>query len=86
MKRIHLGDEVRDTVTGFKGIAIGVTTWISGCDRYILQPKGVSKEGKLFDTQSFDEAMLEVIKAKKVKEDTHYTGGPRQSFSYATRK
>lgn len=81
MNKINLGDEVVDTITGFKGIAIGRTTWITGCDRISVQPKGVNKEGKLFETQSFDEPMLEVVKAKKIKEGTHKTGGPRSTVT-----
>lgn len=75
MSKIKLGDKVRDTITGFKGIAIGCTTWLNGCDRIIVQPQGVNKEGKTFENQSFDEPDLEVIKTKKVKEGKHSTGG-----------
>lgn len=76
MQKINLGDEVVDTVTGFKGIAIGRTTWLSGCDRITVQPKGINKEGKLFESQTFDEDLLDVVKPKKVKEGKHNTGGP----------
>lgn len=80
-EKIELGDEVRDIVSGFKGIAIGRTTWMFGCDRITVHPQGITKEGKTFDTQSFDEPSLVVIKkAKPVlkdKPENHETGGPR---------
>lgn len=77
MSKINLGDKVQDTVTGFKGIAIGRTTWLHGCDRLTVQPEGLTKEGKMFETQSFDEPQLIVLGSKKKKEGNHETGGPR---------
>lgn len=47
MSKINLGDKVKDSVTGFSGIAIGRTTWLHGCDRITVQPEGVDKQGKL---------------------------------------
>lgn len=64
-------------VTGFIGIAVGRTTWLHGCDRIIVQPQGLNKDGKTFDNQSFDEPDLVVIKKAKAKEGRHDTGGPR---------
>lgn len=80
MSKIELGDEVRDTVTGFKGVAVARTIWISGCPRINVQPKGVDKDGKIFETNSFDENMLEVVKAKKLKEPDRTKGGPRATL------
>ena len=80
MREIQLGDEVRDTITGFKGIAIGKTTWMNGCDRIIVQPKGTNKEGKTFENQSFDEPDLVLVKANN-KKGEHNTGGPRPEVS-----
>ena len=77
MNKINLGDKVRDTVTGFTGIAIARTTWLHGCNRVVVQPIGVDKSGKIFENQSFDEPQLEVLKPAKVKEGNHKTGGPR---------
>jgi len=76
MTKITLGDEVQDSVTGFKGIAIARTTWLSGCDRYIVQPKGVDKAGKIYESNTFDEDSLIILKKKKVKEGQRVTGGP----------
>ena len=54
-------DTARDRVSGFKGICICRTEWISGCTRVGLQAP-VGKDGKVPDTQHFDEPMLEVVK------------------------
>lgn len=77
MQKINLGDKVKDTVTGFTGIAVGRTVWLHGCNRISVQPEGVNKEGKVYEAQGFDEPQLIVVKAKKVKEGDHRTGGPR---------
>ena len=81
MTKINLGDECRDTITGFTGIAVARTIWLHGCDRVTLQPK-VDKDGKIPDNNTFDEVQLEVIKAKvKPKEPKITTGGPRDDKS-----
>lgn len=77
MSKIQLGDLVEDTVTGFKGIATARTTWISGCDRINVQPVGVDKTGKTYESLSFDEPLLKIIKKQKAKEQSHKTGGPQ---------
>lgn len=79
MTKIELGDLVKDRVTGFKGVAIGVTTWLYGCARIVVQPVGLTKEGRTYETQSFDEPQLEVVKKAKAKDtpENHTTGGPR---------
>ena len=79
---IELGDTVKDSISGFVGIAVGKTTWLYGCDRITIHPQGLTKEGKLFDTQSFDEPQLVIVKKAKKKDvpENHTTGGPRAEF------
>ena len=50
---IELGNKYRDMVSGFTGIATGLTMWLSGCDTVGLNP-GIDKDGKLMETQWFD--------------------------------
>lgn len=78
--KINLGDEVVDTVTGFSGVVICRMTWLHGCDRLIVQPKGTNKEGKRFENDTFDEPQLKVVRKNKVKEGDHKTGGPTDRF------
>jgi hypothetical protein len=56
----ELGDRLRDKVTGFTGIAIGVTDWMSQCKRWIIQPESLH-EGKPVEAQSFDETHIEIV-------------------------
>lgn len=73
--KIELGSEVEDRITGFKGVVIGRTEWFYGCIAYTVAPKGLTKEGKRKDSDSFDEDRLIVTKAMcahRMRE----TGGP----------
>ncbi len=75
---IELGDLVKDQVSGFKGIATARHTFLQGCDRISVQP-AVDKEGKLPETQAFDEPQLDIEKVAKVPPApvvAGKTGGP----------
>lgn len=72
---INLGDEVKDSVSGFTGIAIGRSEFLNGCARVGVQPK-VQKDGTLKDAVWFDEPQLTVLKKNKVKVGPRNTGGP----------
>lgn len=74
---IKLGDQVKDLVSGFKGIAMAEHRYLNGCSRWTVQPP-VGKDDKLPDEASFDEPQLKVLKTKKVEEDDHSTGGPEK--------
>lgn len=56
----NLGKEGKDKVTGFKGIIIGKINYLTGCDHYGIAPP-VDKDGKVGDTQWFDEGRVEII-------------------------
>lgn len=88
MNKIELGDLVKDKITGFKGVAIGRTTWLFGCDRISVQPQGLKKEGGTYEVQSFDEPQLEVVKKAKTKDkaENHKTGGPNREPSMPRHK
>lgn len=75
MSVINLGDEARDTVTGFTGICVCRTEYISGCARISLQPQ-VGKDGKIPDQGHFDEPMCVVLKHARVKAKPTNNGGP----------
>lgn len=64
--KIELGDKVKHLYTGFTGIAVARTTYISGCDRISVVPQ-VKKDGSLAESTMFDEPELVVIKRGNVK-------------------
>jgi hypothetical protein len=55
-----LGKEVKDKITGYKGIATCRCSFLQGCDR-IEVAAPMDKDGKLPDMVTFDEPQLEVI-------------------------
>lgn len=78
---VNLGSEVKDMITGMKGIAIGRTEWLYGCARVGIQPKGVTKEGKAKETVWFDEQGIKVLKeGKPIVQITNSakSGGPQR--------
>jgi len=58
------GETLRDMITGFKGVVVGHSDYLTGCDVFLLVPR--SKDGKKSDGVWFDEDRLERVKAKKV--------------------
>ena len=39
MKKIELGSKVEDSLTGFSGVVIGIVTYLTGCDQYLVLPR-----------------------------------------------
>ena len=75
MRKINLGDKVRDEITGFEGRVTGVATYISGCVQYSIAPP-VDKDGKMSDANWIDEQRLVVVEEKEVIARRN-TGGPQ---------
>lgn len=59
---IVLGQEVKDTVSGFTGVAVSRHSYLAGCHRITIQPP-IDKDGKLPESQTFDETQLVAIGA-----------------------
>lgn len=89
---IELGDEVRDRISGFKGIVICLSQWLSGCDRIVVQPRQLRQDGGLNMTESFDIYQVEIVekqavsvnrnmKTKKQTRSRRETGGPRPNLT-----
>lgn len=55
MQEIQFGRKYHDVITGFEGIAIGFTEYLSGCTQVLLAPQvvadGAKKESHWFDIQ-----------------------------------
>lgn len=76
---VQLGDEARDTVSGFTGVCVARTEWLNGCWRMTLQPRMLDKDGKPCETQTFDDFQLEVTVPKQQPVGSKETGGPRDA-------
>ena len=77
MANIKLGDEVKDTVSGFQGIAIARHSYLQGCDRVGVQPS-INSDGGLPRIETFDEPSLIIITKQKAKEGNRTRGGPEK--------
>lgn len=71
MKRIDLGDEVKDSLSKFKGIVTAVHVYLHGCVRMTVTT--TNKEPK---DRTFDEPQLEVVKKKRASKGSNFFGGP----------
>lgn len=75
-----MGDEVRDTLSGYQGIAAGITRFLTGCDQILINPVGMDKEGKLRESHYFDVERVEVVKEQKVAESNYREPVGRVTF------
>ena len=72
----NLGDEVKDKVTGYKGIVTCRAEWLYGCRRYTVQSKQM-KDGKAIDSMHLDEMAIKLIKPAPRGAKIQQTGGPQ---------
>lgn len=78
---IKLGSKVRDTLTGFDGIAVSRTEWLYGCARIGIEPDKLDKDGAPMKMEYFDEQRVETVKRQKPtvsKESSARSGGPQR--------
>ena len=71
-----LGMKVEDRVTGFKGVVASVSFDLYGCIQAVVNP-GLTKEGKLGDSQWFDVNRLQVKSSKPVMKVPDFVTGPQ---------
>jgi len=76
MSKIHLGDLVRDPISGFQGVVTARTEWLYGCIRISVAPEKLDKDGKVQDAQWFDEPQLEFLGTGSY---TRHTKKPKKS-------
>ena len=81
---VKLRDIVRDQITGFEGMVVAVTKWINGCTRVIVQPQGLTSEGKPKENHVFDVEQLDIIEVSKAPQDKP-KGGPRDDAKAMSR-
>ena len=56
----ELGKKAVDKITGFSGILTGHAKHLYGCDTYGITPP-MDKDGKLINTQWFDEGRIQIV-------------------------
>ena len=73
---IQTGDRVKDTITGYTGIVVGITYYIHGCRRIGVMSQKLSADGKPCEPVWLDEPQLVMLKRKAVNPFKGDTGGP----------
>ena len=56
----QIGDRMKDTISGFQGIATGMTEYLNGCRQFLIKTEKLDKEGKAIEGMWIDEQYLEV--------------------------
>jgi hypothetical protein len=82
--KFDLGDKLKDKITGFSGVVIYRSQWLSNCNTYGLKPT-ILKDSKPMDTEQFDEPLLTLME-KKVHEENRDTGGPTEKIIPTNRR
>jgi len=67
MWKFKLGDDIKDTVTGFRGTITARIEYLNGCIQYCVEPK-VGKEMKMEKHHWIDEGQIELTKGKSKRE------------------
>lgn len=62
MNNVKIGDQVKDEISGVKGIIVAQHDYLYGCHRSRVQPAGM-KDGKPIEQSTFDTAQLKLITA-----------------------
>jgi len=57
-----LGKRVRDTITGFEGIAVAIAHYLNGCTRVCIQPRKLKdRDGGSVAAEWFDDSQVKVL-------------------------
>jgi len=80
---VELGMKVRDTISGFEGIATGKFFFLNGCVRVEITPQKIGKDGVPIEAMHFDEPQLQILEESldKIK-GGKAKGGPRHKGAY----
>ena len=79
--RIPMGSTARDIITGFTGAVTAQARYITGCDQYVLVPRGAPD--KIVKGEWFDDNRLEVLEKTQIlipalSPTTTKRGGPQR--------
>lgn len=77
-KEFELGCEVKDLVSGWKGIITARCEFLNGCIQFGIRKKALKNETELKNTEFIDSAQLEYVGPGmlKKKKTPRKTGGP----------
>lgn len=73
--KLELGMTAKDKITGFQGILVAKTEWLTGCIRWGVEPTSL-KDSKPISVEWFDSDRIEVIDKKNYLEISKKTKSP----------
>jgi hypothetical protein len=65
--KYSLGETLKDKITGFTGVAMGRTEYLTGCIQYGLLSRKLNDKGLVQDWHWFDEERVERVNTKIIK-------------------
>lgn len=63
---IELGDRIKDPISKFEGICVGITSWLYGCERVCISPEKRKDDGTIIEDVWIDRARAEVVEKAAV--------------------
>jgi hypothetical protein len=81
VKRINLGDKVRDRISSYEGVMIARCEYLTGCAQIGIKPQGMKTDGGTHDLLYFDEPFVELVEknvVQPVEPRDADAGGPAQ--------
>lgn len=76
MAKFKIGDKVKHMYSGYTGWVHGMASYITGCDRVLINQRKVGKDGKVPEGEWFDDLTLELVHAVKIATPKALRGGP----------
>ena len=76
MKKIKLGDVVKDVITNFEGIVTSKCKYITGCTHYGIAPLEL-KDGRPQESYWLDSQRIEFVKKSALSKSASPKGGPQ---------
>ena len=74
---IQLGDRVKDSISGFMGIAQGHALYRFGCAQFLVTPDKLKEDGSTLDSAWFDEQRIVLVDKLAPATPAPLSGGPQ---------
>lgn len=76
---IQLGDRVKDSISGFSGIAQGHALYRFGCAQFLITPEKLKEDGSELGSSWFDEQRVMLIDKLSPATPAPPSGGPQSN-------
>jgi len=63
--KFELGGTLKEVISGFQGVCMGRSEYITGCNQYSIAPRELDQTGKIKDWCHFDENRLVKVESEE---------------------